>query len=173
LDYEAVSTGQENYWAIPLTGLTIQGSAVPLATPSASAVVELGFALIGGPSAIISSIFAQIPGSQPGTGNHAGYWFYPCGKEVSVALSFGAQYWSISPDDFRLAFISSNTCISSFVNFDANVGNTNTNTTAPSWLIGDTFLVRFLSFPSSESLPHVKKLKIDSTVLYRRMYFPC
>ena len=43
-------------------------------TPQAA--IDTGTTLIGGPSAAIAAIFAQIPGSIRGTGQSAGYWSY-------------------------------------------------------------------------------------------------
>ena len=51
--------------------------------PDGTGVVETGTTLIGGPPAVISAIYAQIPGSQPLTGNLAGYY----GFRMSVFLS--------------------------------------------------------------------------------------
>ncbi|KAI6126192.1 hypothetical protein EDD16DRAFT_1516966, partial [Pisolithus croceorrhizus] len=61
---------------------------------SAYAAIDTGTTLVGGPSSAIQNIFAQIPGSQPGTGSWAGYYSYPCSTEVNVAISFGGPSWS-------------------------------------------------------------------------------
>jgi hypothetical protein len=57
--------------------MTVQGNSVTLPTGTESySAIDTGTTLIGGPSSAISSIFAQIPGSAPGTGNFEGYFTY-------------------------------------------------------------------------------------------------
>jgi len=51
--------------------------------PDGIGAVETGTTLIGGPTAAISAIYAQIPGSQPLTGDLAGYY----GFRMSCFLS--------------------------------------------------------------------------------------
>jgi len=53
--------------------MKINGKDIAL-PPDGSGVVETGTTLIGGPAAVISTIYAQIPGSQPLSGNLAGYY---------------------------------------------------------------------------------------------------
>jgi cathepsin D len=107
--------------------------------PSSSQVaIDTGTTLVGGPSAQISELFAQIPGSAPGTGNYQGYYTYPCSTTVNVALSFGGQSWSISPDDFKLTKLSSGQCLGAFFEIDSQQQGNSDNQI--SWIIGDTFL---------------------------------
>jgi len=56
---------------------------------------------------------------------------------VTVSLSFGGKNWTISPADFRLARLSSGNCLGAF--FEFSIGSS-----APPWIIGDTFLVTFV-----------------------------
>lgn len=47
--------------------------------PSGSAsyaAIDTGTTLVGGPASEVAEMFAQIPGSQPGTGNFNGYYTY-------------------------------------------------------------------------------------------------
>ena len=53
--------------------MKVNGKDIPL-SPDGSGVIETGTTLIGGPTAVISAIYAQIPGSQPLTGNLTGYY---------------------------------------------------------------------------------------------------
>ena len=62
--------------------MKVNGKDIAL-SPDNTGVVETGSTLIGGPTAAISAIYAQIPGSQPLTGNFAGYY----GFRVFVVLS--------------------------------------------------------------------------------------
>ncbi|KAG2110606.1 aspartic peptidase domain-containing protein [Suillus discolor] len=133
IDYQAIPT-VPSYWILPMASLTVQGSSISIPSGSSSySAIDTGTTLIGGPSSVIQSIFAQIPGSQPGTGNWQGYYTYPCTTAVNVAISFGGPSWPISPADFQLTKISSSQCVGAF--FELNTGGT-----APNWIVGDTFL---------------------------------
>ncbi|KAG2125045.1 aspartic peptidase domain-containing protein [Suillus clintonianus] len=133
IDYQALPS-TPSYWILPMKSLTVQGNSVSIPTGSSSySAIDTGTTLVGGPSSVIQNIFAQIPGSQPGTGNWQGYWTYPCTTTVNVAISFGGPSWPISPADFLLTKISSSQCVGAF--FELNTGGS-----APSWIVGDTFL---------------------------------
>jgi cathepsin D len=57
--------------------MTVQGTQISLPSGSASyAAIDTGTTLVGGPSQYIAEIFAQIPGSTPGTGNFQSYYTY-------------------------------------------------------------------------------------------------
>ncbi|KAI6108840.1 aspartic peptidase domain-containing protein, partial [Pisolithus croceorrhizus] len=133
IDYQSLAS-TPSFWLLSLSSMTVQGNNVALPTgSSAYAAIDTGTTLVGGPSSAIQNIFAQIPGSQPGTGSWAGYYSYPCSTEVNVAISFGGPSWSVSPADFRLTQISSSDCIGAFFELSSGSG-------APSWVVGDTFL---------------------------------
>ncbi|KIJ65164.1 hypothetical protein HYDPIDRAFT_131498 [Hydnomerulius pinastri MD-312] len=133
IDYQNVPS-TPTYWILPMTSMTVQGNAVTIPTGSASySAIDTGTTLVGGPTSAIQAIYAQIPGSQPGTGNWEGYYTYPCSTEVNVAISFGGPSWPVSPADFQLTQISNSQCIGAF--FELNTGGS-----APSWIVGDTFL---------------------------------
>jgi len=133
IDYQSLN-GRQSYWLLPLTSLTVQGEPISLPTGSSSlAAIDTGTTLVGGPPDAIAQIFAQIPGSRPGTDNLAGYYTYPCATTVTVSLSFGGRAWTIDPADFRLARISNSQCLGAF--FQLRTGSS-----APPWIIGDTFL---------------------------------
>ncbi|KAF8972676.1 aspartic peptidase A1 [Flammula alnicola] len=126
---------QGSYWILPITSMTVQGNSVSLPSGQDSyAAIDTGTTLVGGPSTYISQIFAQIPGSSPGTGNFQNYYTYPCDTTVNVTLSFGGtRTWTISPADFQLSRLTRSTCLGAF--FELSTGSS-----APSWIIGDTFL---------------------------------
>ncbi|KAG2364170.1 aspartic peptidase domain-containing protein [Suillus spraguei] len=124
--------GTPSYWYIPLTTLTVQGNSISIASGT-TAAIDTGTTNIAGPASSIEAIYAQIPNSQPATGDFEGYYSYPCSTTVNVEVSFGGATWSISPTDFAVAQISSTECIGAF--FEASAG-----TGAPSWIFGDAFL---------------------------------
>jgi cathepsin D len=124
--------------------------------PSSSPVaIDTGTTLVGGPSEQIGELYAQIPGSAVGTGNYEGYYTYrthslylqlitradfslACSTTVNVALSFGGQSWSISPDDFKLTKLSNGQCLGAFFVLSDQQQSSGNNEI--SWIIGDTFL---------------------------------
>jgi hypothetical protein len=123
-----------SYWILPLTAMTVQGNSVSLPSGSDSyAAIDTGTTLVGGPATEIQAIYAQIPDSEPGTGNYDGYYFYPCDTSVTVTLSFGGNTWAVSPADFQLQDLGKGQCVGSF--FTLETGNS-----APPWILGDTFL---------------------------------
>jgi cathepsin D len=136
IEYLSIPSGAVSYWILPLVNLAVQG--VPITVPttgtSSFAAIDTGTTLVGGPQATIASIFAQVPGSVAGTGDYEGYWMYPCDTQVTVQMSFGGRMWSIDPADFNLAQLSQNMCLGAFFALD-------TGSSAPSWIVGDTFLV--------------------------------
>ncbi|KAI5124252.1 hypothetical protein M0805_005101 [Coniferiporia weirii] len=135
IDYNDIPGGTGTYWIQEISQLTVQGNSVALTSGSSSyAAIDTGTTLVGGPANVIAEIFAQIPGSQPGSGNYEGYYSYPCSTEVTVSMAFGGSSWSISPEDFQLTQLSESECLGAF--FDLDVGGSST----PSWIVGDTFL---------------------------------
>ena len=57
--------------------INVQGNTITLPSGQSSyAAIDTGTTLIGGPQQQISKIFAQIPGSVPGTGDFQNYYIY-------------------------------------------------------------------------------------------------
>ena len=149
--------------------LNVQGNTISLPSGVSSyAAIDTGTTLVGGPPQYISEIFAQIPGSRPGTENFQSYYTYrafvffglyfnfsgppqcflcqppsylACNTTVSVQMSFGGKNWTIDPTDFRLSKLSATQCLGAF--FELAAGSS-----APSWIVGDTFLVRSNLLPN-------------------------
>ncbi|KAH7885826.1 aspartic peptidase domain-containing protein [Phlebopus sp. FC_14] len=124
--------GEPSYWYLPLDTLTVQGSSISL-SGSDLAAIDTGTTNIAGPADIVQSIYAQIPGSSPATGDWSGYYQFPCSTSVEVSFSFGGSTWSMSTTDFAYAPISSSECIGAF--FEVSTGSG-----TPSWILGDAFL---------------------------------
>jgi len=134
IDFQNMPTATESYWILSMTSMTVQGNAITLPTGTDSySAIDTGTTLVGGPTSSIQAIYAQIPGSAPATGNYEGYYTYPCDTQVNVVISFGGPSWPISSADFKLAQISNSQCVGAF--FELQTGSS-----APSWIIGDTFL---------------------------------
>jgi len=135
IDYTNIPDGLESYWLIPLSGITVGGQKADLGNSVNGAAIDTGTTLVGGPSAAIAAVYANIPGAQQGTGDYEGYWLYPCSANVQISLNFGTstKSWPISSRDFQMASINQNTCVGAF--FEINNNNPNLG-----WIIGDTFL---------------------------------
>ncbi|KAG2358827.1 acid protease [Suillus spraguei] len=112
--------------------ITVQGNSISI-TSGTTAAIDTGTTNIAGPSSSIEAIYAQIPDSQPATGEWEGYYSFPCSTTVNVELSFGGTNWSISAADFAFTQTSSTECIGAFFEADTGSGS-------PSWIIGDAFL---------------------------------
>lgn len=135
IDYQNIPV-TPSFWLLAMTSMTVQGKSITLPSgSSAYAAIDTGTTLVGGPSSAIQNIFAQIPGSAPGTGSWDGYYTYPCDTAVNVAISFGGPSWSVSPADFQLVQLSSSQCVGAFFVLTATSGGN-----GPSWVVGDTFL---------------------------------
>ncbi|KAG1728181.1 aspartic peptidase domain-containing protein [Suillus paluster] len=124
--------GTPSYWYLPLDSLTVQGNSISISSGT-TAAIDTGTTNIAGPTSAIQAIYAQIPNSQPATGDWVGYYSFPCSTTVNVELSFGGSTWSISPADFTVAQTTSSECIGAFFEADISGGS-------PTWIIGDTFL---------------------------------
>ncbi|KAJ7066591.1 aspartic peptidase A1 [Mycena amicta] len=134
IEYIDMPTATSTYWILPITAITVQGTSLTVDSGTDSyAAIDTGTTLIGGPEEEIANIYAQIPDSQVGTGDYEGYYLYPCNTDVTVALSFGGSSWTIASADFELQEVSRGTCVGSF--FTLTTGDS-----APSWIVGDTFL---------------------------------
>ena len=58
-----------------------------------------------------------------------------CDTTVDIQMSFGGKNWTISPADFQLSKLTKTQCLGAF--FEIATGSS-----APAWIVGDTFLVR-------------------------------
>lgn len=105
---------QGSYWILPLscgyhrlaflyrcltfiifTAVKVQGNTISLPSgPSSYAAIDTGTTLVGGPSEYISQIFAQIPGSAPGTGNFQNYYTY---RTFSFLFFFSSKSLTFFP----------------------------------------------------------------------------
>ncbi|OCF32627.1 endopeptidase [Kwoniella heveanensis CBS 569] len=100
ITYTSVSSDAQ-YWQIPMDKMTMQGKTVSLGS-SNMAAIDTGTTLIGGPEAIITAIYANIPGSERMTGSYAPYFAYPCDTTVDFEITFGGFTIKITDQDFNL-----------------------------------------------------------------------
>lgn len=97
---------------------------------------------------------------------------YPaCDTNVTVTMSFGGTAWSINPEDMLIFQMPhSNDCVGGF--FDLTAGsNVPAGSGNPSWVVGDTFLVRSCRSPwcNSRSQEIIRKMYILSLGLVQRL----
>jgi len=166
IDYVNIPQGYESYWLIPLTSISVNGvkidvssgspvvssvsptatgnPSIPINSPTGSsssaggqlAAIDTGTSLIGGPSNVISRIYASIPGSLRGTGDSAGYYAIPCSTSVPVSLAFTSRSWSIATADLQFGLLgdaSEGYCLGAFFDISLGVGGVQ-------WVVGQAFL---------------------------------
>lgn len=140
INYMNISSSDEDYWRIPVNGMTVGGSSVSITSNSGgapSAAIDTGTTLVAVPSSTASALYAQISGSRPlNLQGYEGYYEYPCSTNVSVALIFNGVSYSISNGDFNLGYFTSNTqyCTGAFYGQDLG------SNSPISWIVGATFL---------------------------------
>ncbi|KAF9792193.1 aspartic peptidase domain-containing protein [Thelephora terrestris] len=132
--------GKPTYWLLNVTAVTVNGKSVTLPSGNVAAI-DTGTTLIGGPSAAVAAIYAQIPGSSQLSGNLAGFYGFPCTTTLAISFSFGGQSWPINTADMNLGRVSTGSSICAGGIFDLTAGsNIGTGGGNPSWVVGATFL---------------------------------
>jgi len=103
VNYISISTNDENYWQIPVQGVTVDNYTIP-GLSGREAAVDTGTTLIGVPGVDANAIYAQIPGAQnmSASSGYQGYYEYPCDTTVSVSLQFGGLSYTMSNADMNL-----------------------------------------------------------------------
>jgi len=138
----ATTSGTDTYWLLPVSSITVQGKSIPVpAGTAANAAIDTGTTLIGAPTTVVQAVYAAIPGSQALTGQNLGFYIFPCATQVQVSVAYGGTSWPINPSDmiFQPVAPNSNMCVGSI--FDLTAGTSlGTNSGAPSYVMGDTFL---------------------------------
>jgi len=161
IDYQEIPDGKVNYWTLELTGLSVQSTDIDLPDDQSYVAIDTGTTLVGGPSDQIAQLYATIPGSAVGTGNYDGYYTYPCDTTVSVSLRFGSSAinWPVSPSDFQLTKLSPEMCLGAFFVLNPSGGS------APTWIIGDTFLKNVYSVFRASDPPAVGFASLSETAI--------
>ena len=139
-----------------------------------SAAIDTGTTLIGAPTTAVEAIWSSVPGAEPLSGQMAGFWAfrtylhvppsplaYPNAKKfymedliplshhtacststnLNISMSFGGPSWPISISDLSLG-TNNGQCVGAI--FDIELGTSTSGSDIPSWIVGDTFLVRFI-----------------------------
>jgi cathepsin D len=137
-------TSPSSFWLLTVSSVTVQVKTIAVDPLSGLASIDTSITLIGAPTPIAASIWAQVPGSTELTGNSQGLYAFPCDTNVTVRISFGGTNWAISPLDMNIGTVNeydptfsnasapSQMCVGAI--FDVGIRN------APAWIIGATFL---------------------------------
>jgi len=154
--------------AVTVNGKSVTGNQKRNNNPP-TAAIDTGTPVIGGPSDVVSAIYAQIPGAHPLSDKPGLFGFRmfnflsaesrfdisfcitACDTKIAITLSFGGKAWPIDPRDMNLGPVSpgSSTCVGAI--FDLNGGwGIQEGGSTPSWIIGDTFLKNVYSIFSAE-----------------------
>ncbi|KAM0747333.1 acid protease [Meredithblackwellia eburnea MCA 4105] len=142
IHYVNIPDGLSSYWVIPMDAVAVNGTNVTgLGSPLVA--IDTGTTLIGGPSAFVRTLYAQIPGALPATGDHTGYYSYPCSSQVNITFTFGGVRYNMTAADFNLGTFgvqnNVSTCLGAF--FDLTLSSTS----KISWVIGAAFLKNVFS----------------------------
>jgi len=143
IEYTNIPTGEQSWWLLQLQDVTVNGQNFSM--DGALAAIDTGTTLLGAPQAVVDAFYAAIPGSIAGTGDSAGYYFYPCSTTINFALSFGGTSWPMDPDDFTSGTDNPNMCMGALFAASSGTGIPTSNpdgsqSITPAWVIGDAFL---------------------------------
>ncbi|CAD6569613.1 MAG: hypothetical protein CYPHOPRED_003473 [Cyphobasidiales sp. Tagirdzhanova-0007] len=138
INYVDIPAGNESYWVIPLTAISLNGTNLAnMGTPNVA--IDTGTTLIGGPANIVQSLYEQIGGAFALDGEYEGYYTYPCNASASIAFTFGnveKQTYNMSSFDLNLGVFEDDQCLGAFFDLDLSSGSA----AVISWVIGGAFL---------------------------------
>ncbi|RSH80190.1 hypothetical protein EHS25_007200 [Saitozyma podzolica] len=141
INYIPIPSGNTDYWRITVQGMTVQDDSISLSSPQAA--IDTGTTLIGVPSSVLQSIYAQIPNAEPMSAStgYSGYYQYPCSTTVSASLQFGGLSYSISNADFSLGSFTRDPsmCTGAFFQIDLD------GSSPIQWVAGASFLTNVYS----------------------------
>ena len=91
IEFLSVSGPIPSYWLLELSSVTVQGKSVQVATgSSALSAIDTGTTLIGGPSTDVAAIWAAVPGSQPLSGQMAGFYGF---RRSSISFNSKKRFY--------------------------------------------------------------------------------
>lgn len=73
-----------------MAGITLNGTSLPN-VGSPNVAVDTGTTLIGGPSAVVESLYEGIGGAYALDQQYEGYYTFPCNATVNIAFEFGNE----------------------------------------------------------------------------------
>ncbi|KAG7439608.1 acid protease [Guyanagaster necrorhizus] len=164
IEFLNMSASTPSFWLLELQALTVQNKSVTVTTSGTTALsaIDTGTTLIGGPSADVASLWAQVPGAQQARGQE-GLYEFPCTTDVEVTMSFGGKAWPINSQDMNLgpATTGSSMCLGGI--FDLTAGsNIPEGTGNPGWVVGATFLKNVYSVFRDSNPPAIGFAQLSS-----------
>ncbi|KAK7026235.1 aspartic peptidase domain-containing protein [Favolaschia claudopus] len=127
-DIEFFNSTSTSVWALNITTLTIQGHELTF-THSNNVAFDVGMTLIYGPTSIVATIWAQVPGASPVDSDTRGPGSYQY-------LSFGGHIWTLDPAELNAGKITGGNnaqCLGAIVGLDEAEDQAG-------WIFGETFL---------------------------------
>ncbi|ODO11202.1 hypothetical protein I350_01806 [Cryptococcus amylolentus CBS 6273] len=137
LNYISIDDSAKDYWRIAVDGLSVNGDDISISSPQAA--IDTGTTLIGAPSSTISSIYAQIPNSEPldsSVVGSAGYYQFPCNTTVSVKFTFGGQEYEMDGEDMNLGSFTDDESMCTGAFFEQQMSSRS----PVQWIVGAAFL---------------------------------
>ncbi|KAF7376646.1 Acid protease [Mycena sanguinolenta] len=134
-----------SFWLLGVSGESsalCQNLKLAATGDNALAAIDTGTTLIGGPTTDVENFWAQIKGSGK-IASMPGFFEFPCSTTLNVSMAFGGSLWPIAPADLNLGSGTKDGSMCLGGIFDLTQGsNIEANEGNPSWVVGDTFLVR-------------------------------
>ncbi|TIA89125.1 hypothetical protein E3P99_02204 [Wallemia hederae] len=131
----------EDWWRVNMSGINVGGNTVFTPSITIGAGVDSGTTLIGGPHDDIAKIWEAVEGAEEGTGNYAGYWFYPCNANPNIEIVIDGTPYAVNPEDLKFNQASTGTCQGAI--FALSSGSTTGSNTNLEWVLGDTFMKNY------------------------------
>ncbi|KAJ7162217.1 aspartyl protease [Mycena filopes] len=143
IEFINMSGPSSTFWLLSVSGVTVQGQNIPVATGDAAlAAIDTGTTLIGGPTEDVNAIWAAVPGATKIGPTMPGYFQFPCTTTIKISIAFGGKLWPIDPSDMNLGpgqGTARSQCLGGI--FDLTLGSSiEANSGNPTWVVGDTFL---------------------------------
>ncbi|KAJ7235669.1 aspartic peptidase domain-containing protein [Mycena rebaudengoi] len=80
-------------WMLNVSAVSVGGKSIPVPVGSSLAAFSTGLYHIAGPSAVLKTIWAAVPGSILNTSS--GVYHFPCSPPVEITVSFGGKAWPL------------------------------------------------------------------------------
>ncbi|KAJ7694424.1 aspartic peptidase domain-containing protein [Mycena rosella] len=127
-------------WQLDVSGITVQGKVIEIASGVALSTIDIGVVGIGGPVKDVEAIWAAVPGSTASTSS-PGFYEYPCNTTVNITVSFGGKAWPINPADINLGPTSDGACLGAISVAGEGIGKDSEE----NWVFGIAFLTNVYS----------------------------
>ncbi|KAJ7271276.1 aspartic peptidase domain-containing protein [Mycena rebaudengoi] len=93
LTFGGVNPSLHSAWMLNVSAVSVGGKSIPVPVGSSLAAFSTGLYHIAGPSAVLKTIWAAVPGSILNTSS--GVYHFPCSPPVKITVSFGGKAWPL------------------------------------------------------------------------------